>query len=241
MDRIKLPMKKSKEGYSLETIRMLFYGPPKIGKSTFCSFFDRALFLATEKGLKGLDVFKVDITDWEEFVSAVNLLYIKEHDFKTIIIDTVDNLFKFCIEYVCKKNRIDHPSDSKWGKGWDLLQKEFEKPILQLSMSNYGLVFVSHEKEYEVSTKHLKYTKIGPSIPNQARKVIIPFVDIIGRCYIEKSPGLNDELVERRRICFTPSENIEAGDRTGLMPESIPLKYAVFAKQFKKAKGEEDG
>lgn len=234
MDLVRLPKDKTHEGYSLSNIRALWYGAPKIGKSTFCSKFDNALFLATEKGLKGLDVYKVDIVCWEDFVSAINLLDVKEHNFRTINIDTVDNLMKFCLDYVCTKHRIDHPSDLKWSKGWNLLRNEFEKYILKLSMSNYGINFVSHEKEYEVSTRHSKYTKIGPSIPNQARRVVLPFVDIIGRCYMEERVNkLTDQIVERRFICFKPSMYVEAGDRTGLLEDIIPLRYEEFKKYFK--------
>lgn len=230
---MELPDKKVYEGYDLSKIRMLLYGLPKIGKSTFASKFNKTLFLATEKGLKGLDVFQINISNWLDFVQAVELLLGKKHDFHTVAIDTVDNLFKYCLDYVCTKHHIDHPSDSKWGKGWDLLQHEFEKWILKLSMSDMGLIFISHARESEVMNKHSKWTKIGPSIPNQARKVILPFVDIIGYCcVVEEQKG--KDFVERRSIVFKPSDLIEAGDRTGFMPERINLRYESFKKYFEK-------
>lgn len=236
---IKLPAEKTEGAYQLNNIRLLLYGMPKIGKSTFCSKFDDALFLATEKGLKGLNVYQTEITNWDEFKETVTLLNKPQDRFKTIIIDTVDNLFKFCLNEVCRKNKIEHPSDAKWGKGWDLLQREFERQIIQLSLTDYGIIFISHTKEMEIVGKYAKYTKIGPSLHNQARKILIPFVDSIGYCTMDtKKESLNgqENLKERRVIKFEPSEYYEAGDRTGLLPGQIQLNYHVFKNCFKKSK-----
>ena len=40
------------------------------------------------------------------------------HPFKTIIIDTIDNAYKFCTDYVLKKFKIEHESDLGFGKGY---------------------------------------------------------------------------------------------------------------------------
>lgn len=230
---IKLPSEKVKGAYELNNIRLLLYGIPKIGKSTFCSKFNDALFLATEKGLKGLDVYQTEITNWNEFKEVVVLLNEPQDRFKTIIIDTIDNLFKFCLNDVCQKNKIEHPSDAKWGKGWDLLQREFEKQIIQLSLTDYGIIFISHTKEMEIVGKYAKYTKISPSLHNQARKILLPFVDSIGYCTMDIKKDGQENLKERRVIKFEPSEYYEAGDRTGMLPGQIPLNYHVFKNCFK--------
>lgn len=230
---IKLPTKKVKGAYSLELIRMLIYGPWKIGKSTLCSMFNNAIFLGTEKGLEGLEVYKLYIHNWEEYLEAVDKLLNTSHDFQTIITDTIDNAVKFCTLYSCNKYKVDHPSDMKWGKGWELFQREFETPMLKLSVSDFGVIFTSHEKESEITKKGgIKINKVGPSFPNQARKIIGPFVDIIGHCYVDEEEK-DGQTKERRMIEFEPTPYVEAGDRTGLMPASMPLRYAHFKKCFK--------
>jgi hypothetical protein len=232
MAKIKLPKKKTKGKYTLNNIRALFYGPWKIGKSTFCSKFENALFIGTEKGLEALDVYKMYIKNWDEFKQSIELIINGDHDYQTIVIDTVDNAFKFCQEYIKKKFRINHASDLKWGKGWDLLAQEFEAPFLDLSLTDYGILLTSHERETEINKKTMKYTKIGPSFPSAARKVIGPFVDIIGHMYIDEVE-VNGKLKERRFIEFAATPYVEAGDRTGLLPDVIPLRYAKFKKYFK--------
>ena len=46
-----LPKTKSKPKHTLSDLTALVYGPSKIGKSTWCSKADDALFLATEPGI----------------------------------------------------------------------------------------------------------------------------------------------------------------------------------------------
>lgn len=227
---MKLPDEPTLEGYTLENIRMLLYGIPKIGKTTFASKFKKALFLATEKGYVGLKIFVVDIKSWQNFLDAVETILENSDDrsFRIIIIDTVTNLFKCCQEYVCKKNKIEHVSDKKWGKGWDLLQQEFERPIMQLSMSNYGIIFICHAKEVEISTRKGTYSKVAPDLPNQCRKIINPLVDIIG--YADMDDGGEED---KRVIHFAPSKYITAGDRTGLLPAKMDLNYVKFKRCFK--------
>ena len=57
-----LPTQKTKPKASLFDLTALVYGPSKIGKSTWCSNAEKALFLATEPGLNALEVFQSNIT-----------------------------------------------------------------------------------------------------------------------------------------------------------------------------------
>lgn len=226
---IKLPKEREIEGYHLDNLRMLIYGWPGIGKSTFASGFDNCIFVCTEKAHKHLKIYKTEIHNWKEFLEVVEKLLGESHKYRVVIIDTIDNLFKFCTIHVCQKYKIDHPSDSKWGKGWDLLQKEFEKPILDLSMSDFGIVFISQAKEVEIKKRHSAFTKVTSTLSNQARKIILPFVDVIGFCTAEDE-GKSGQ--ERRVMTFEPSEYVEAKDRTGFLPKKIPLRFWAFKKYF---------
>jgi hypothetical protein len=65
----------------------------------------------------------------------------------------------------------------------------------------------------------------------QAREIINPFVDIIGACSFESVKN-GDSYMEKRVMKFDPSEYMDAGDRTGLLPSMISLSYKKFAKYF---------
>jgi len=112
-----LPKTKSKPKHTLSDLTALVYGPSKIGKSTWCSKADDALFLATEPGLNALEVFQTPITCWDDLLQACAEIAEGKHEFKTIVVDTVDNAYKMCSDYVCKKFKIEHESDLGYGKG----------------------------------------------------------------------------------------------------------------------------
>lgn len=40
---------------------------------------------------------------------------------KTVVIDTIDNAYKFCTDYIVKKYKIEHELDLGYGKGYALV------------------------------------------------------------------------------------------------------------------------
>ena len=132
-----LPKTKSKPKHTLSDLTALVYGPSKIGKSTWCSKADDALFLATEPGLNALEVFQTPITCWDDLLQACAEIAEGKHEFKTIVVDTVDNAYKMCSDYVCKKFKIEHESDLGYGKGYALINNEFQRVINKLAFLPY--------------------------------------------------------------------------------------------------------
>ena len=59
-----LPTTKTPPRNALADLTVLVYGPTKIGKTTWCSHADGALFLATEAGLNNLETFQAPISTW---------------------------------------------------------------------------------------------------------------------------------------------------------------------------------
>lgn len=233
-----LPTKRTSGKLDVSEIRMLIYGPPKIGKTTLISGFPNALILATEKGYKARQVFKVDIKNWDGFKVAVKEVVKGKHEFKTICIDTTDILWKLCVEHVCNDMGIDHMSDEEWGKGYDAVATEFERELNKLFMSEYGLILVSHTKIQDLNQKFGKLSKVTTTLSNQARRIIIPKVDIIGLMKIVTVKKGDGSYKDRRVISFRATELEESGDRTGRLPEDMRVfkdpaeTYAAFEACF---------
>ena len=204
-------------------LRWLLYGPPKIGKTSLLSGFPNALFLATEKGYKSLKVYKEDITSWKQYLEIIKDIVHGKHKYQTIINDTADVLFDMCSEYACKKLGIEHESDAEWGKGWAETKKIFTRALQPLFASNYGIVFVSHTRGDKITTQVEEITKTVPTLSKQARKILLPLVDTIGCLRYKHHKIGKGEYEERYIINFKPSDMIEAGDRTGLLPSELKL------------------
>lgn len=237
-----LPTTKIKPNLSIDKIRLLIYGQPKIGKTTLCSGFPNVLILATEKGYAAHSVYAKDIVSWEQFKGVALRIISGKHNYKTIAIDTIDLLFKLCNEYICDDLGIAHVSDEDWGKGYNMVNTEFEKWLNKLFLTDYGIIMVSHTQIKEVTSFNGKSSKIMPSLPNQARKVIIPKVSVIGLLKMKTIKVEDNQFIEKRILSFKQSSIEEAGDRDDVFPDEVVLlknpskNYEVF-KEFYLKKG----
>ena len=230
-----LPTTKTQPKPNLADLTVLVYGQTKIGKTTFCSQADNALFLATEPGLNALDVYQAPIQSWDDLLAACAEVSEGKHPFKTVIIDTIDNAYKFCTDYILRKFKVEHESDLAYGKGYAIVNNEFQRVLTKLAFLPFGLVLISHAKEIEIETRTGKYTRIVPTLPDKARKIVLGMVDMVLFCDLDLTTDDAGTQKIRRVIRTKPSLYYEAGDRTGRMPESIDLDFRQFMDAFNAA------
>jgi AAA domain len=231
---MKLPTEAKPRVTDFRKYKFLIYGDPGSGKSTLASKWPDAIFLPTEPGLNFLAVNQITddegnpkvIRNWNEFIDAIRLLCTTEHNFKTVVIDTVDNAFEFCALHVLKTRGIEHESDEGFGKGWGLIKREFAKVVNFLANSGFGVVFISHEKSSEREERGVKRTWIDNSLSNQARVYVNGLVDFIFYC------SMDDD--GRRLMRTKASLNINAKDRSGILPEVMPMDFDLLLKTLTK-------
>jgi hypothetical protein len=229
---VKLPTQRSQPTTELGQQTILLYSQPKLGKSTFASQFPDAVFFECEPGLNHLDVYKVPTYTWDDLLSACKQIADGKHPFKTIVVDTVDNAFKFCSEHVCAKHNIEYEGDMGHGKGWALVKNEWHRVLTRLASLPYGLVLISHAQDKVIETRTGEYTKTQPSLPDRARNVVIGLVDIIlyGDAVTRKDEA--GAVTIDRVLRTKPHPTYEAGDRTGRLPDLLPLDYGAFSRAY---------
>lgn len=212
-----LKLQKTKKKNTIGAMNILLYGLPKVGKSTFASEIPNALFLSTEDGLNFLEVHNVRINSWMDVYEVAKSLVEQKHGFKTLIIDTVDLFYKHCEFHIMKKHQIEHPSDLAFGKGFTLVKNEFLRVVLGLNSLGLGMFFISHAKEREMKKKGSSWTYMSTTMSGSAETMICGMVDLILYSYITD---------DNKRILRTkPTRYINAGDRSGRLPELIEMNY----------------
>lgn len=222
-----LPKTPSPPYTNLADYKGLLYGVPKIGKTTFFANPDCIIY-DTEAGTNALECYAVQGESWWTFLEFCAALESDER-FSMVAIDTVDVLYQHCLEHVCEEHGIKHPSDLDWGKGWGLVNKEFQRAIIKLAQGPRGLWFTSHSQDITLKTRTAEMHKTVPTLGGKARDFLIGFCDIIlyAEMY-ETTDGL------RRVLHAEPSDNWEAGDRTGRLPGELPLDWTVVVEKFEK-------
>ncbi len=200
-----LPTEPTPPRSRLEDFSMLLHGLEKIGKTTLAAEFPDAFFMLCEPGGKGLSIFSRKVNNWIQFKGYMSLLR-KTKRFGTVVVDTVDLLHKWCEQYVCAKMGIEHPSDEEWGKGWGGVRDEFAKAMTELVGGNRGVIFISHsiEKELKKRSGGSRH-RFQPTMPNGARQVLEPMVDIWA--FYEYGDGGS------RRLRIVGDDEVAAGHR----------------------------
>lgn len=233
---IELPKKPTLDGARLSQLKWMIYGSPGIGKSTFFSKMidgDRKpLFLNTDPGLRFLNVMKLPILSWGQFVNAVDTLVQNPSPlYSVVVLDTVDVLFRMCRKFVCDREGINHVSELEWGKGGDMVRDQFDLQIAKLALLDQygiGLAFISHSKDVEVRGRAVKTSKVMPTMMNGAYSAIAPLCDVIGYAgfSVEKVTKENPDGIGRV-VHFAPDETYDAKDRTGMLPAKCKLDFDV--------------
>ena len=233
-------------GYSV-----FFYGGWKTGKTTIASKFPNALLLAFEKGYNALAGIRPQpINSWAQFKKVLRQLKdpkAKEM-FETIIVDTADIAYDYCTKYICDNALrpdggygVDSISDIPFGKGYGLVEKEFDAALRSIVQMDYGLVIISHETDKTFKDESgVEYNKIVPTLDKRANNVCARMCDIVAysRAVTDKEGNISTKLFMRG----TP--RYEAGSRFKYTPDFIDFSYENLVKAISDAidkQAQEDG
>ena len=230
-----LPTEPTPPKTDMSAFNFIIYGPPKIGKTTLASHFPDAVFLATEDGQNALECFRVGLDSWPRFLDACGELMAGKHPFNTVVVDTVDNLWGLCQRFICEKRGIEHESELPYGLGSELIRAEFFRALTKLSMLPYGLVFISHALTREITTRTGKYDRVIPSFKEREQGRLLGMADFILYCNLVVVPDGDGTPQAHRVIRTKTSETYVAGDRTGRLPDPMPLDFDTFQAEFDKA------
>jgi hypothetical protein len=231
---VPLPTKKTPIVTDPAKFSVCVYGTGGIGKSTFASKADGALFMATEPGLNALEVYQVSVESIDDMNQVYAEIRAGNHDFKLAVVDTVDRVHHLFIDDVCKELGITYPRGKMGLQAWGMINNRFRNWVIKMTQLPIGVLFISHcsVEELEKRTGTVTYTSVG--LPKTSRKVFTEAMDIV--LYAELVLVKTADGVEEQRILRSqPTVNCYAKDRTGRLPETIPLDYEAFEKAFRTA------
>lgn len=164
------------------------YGAPFSGKTFFANQFPDPLMLNTDGNIKFVDAPYIAIRDtvtvegritkrklaYEVFTDAVTELEKKQNDFRTIVVDLLEDVYESCRVYICDRQGWKHESDDSfraWDKGYtDALGKVFNKRFYRLLKyvcedalnGGIGWLYPYYNEAGELSFKHFPAYDILP-------------------------------------------------------------------------------
>jgi hypothetical protein len=140
-----------KKGPQTTPPSLFIYGVEKIGKSTAGADTDSPLFMCAENGLKG-DAFAEVAHDspqtWQEVLALLDWLIVEAHEYKTLVVDTLDWLEALLYAYICLRDNKAGIEAYNFSKGQKEVAPEEFKQLLsrcdKLLRKGIAVVFLSH-------------------------------------------------------------------------------------------------
>lgn len=219
--------------------KMILYGEPGVGKSTFAVKSPRPFFITTDGNYEFLEDFgakeeaHIQVRNWRECIKAFSQPY---DEYETIVVDLLEDTFKMCENDFCIEKKIDHVSDLGYGKGYDISRNNFYAAMMKLlGREDKNVILIMHGVTSVIKDRRgVEHTIYAPTnrLPDKVADVLEGAVRYCLRCYI-KNELIGDKSVKKRYLKLIPEEG-EFGIARGLdeskVPTDIPLDFDVFAK-----------
>lgn len=231
--------------------RVLIYGQHKIGKSTFAAQAEAPIFIATEDGQDALDASAFPrCMQWGDIAQCIGTLYTEEHDFKTVVLDSVDWAEALSHAQVCKNEGKESIEKIGYGKGY-LYAADLFREMLEgfdaLRKKGMQVILIGHSeiKRFDDPTDE-SYDRYQLKMHKAVSKLCQEWADVIGfaalQVYTKKSElgGFSGDRTRavnsgRRVLRLQGGAAWDAGNRFGL-PDTIDLNYAAFDAAMKEAR-----
>ena len=218
------------------------YGAPFSGKTFFANQFPDPLMLNTDGNIKFVDAPYISIRDvvtvegrltkrklaYEVFMEAVAELEKKQNDFKTIVVDLLEDVYESCRVYICDRQGWKHESDDSF-RAWDMVRSEFLNTLKRLVSLDYeNIILISHEDRSRDLTRKGgdKVSSIKPNLQDKVANKVAGMVDLVARIVADDN---------ERVLSFKTSEVIFGGGRLTVHNKEIPLDYEAFCEVYEEA------
>ena len=234
-------LQKIKRGGDELPPRIILSGPEGIGKSTFAAGAPNPVFIAQEDGLTGLDhVARLSPSSFGDTLALIDELRTGQHDFETVVIDTIDWLERSIHQFICARDNKAGIEDYGYGKGYKVAEAELVGLLTKLDTLRHerklGIILLSHVHirtftdpsgeawdRYEMKG-HKGFTGILREWPDACLFAVYE----VFKTRAEKGSDREKAIGGERRIYTTWSPGWDAKNRLSL-PETLALDYPTFA------------
>ena len=221
----------------------VIYGPPGIGKSTYAAGAPKPVFLPAERGLDQITVAKFPTPkSFKELWDQVLTLDTEEHEFETIVIDTLDAVEVLIWARVCAEGKVSSIEDygGGYGKGYVRAREIWTGLLNKLSEMNerFNILLLAHShlKTITDPTLSAAYDQYKIKVHDKSADIIRQMVDLILLANLDVTVAKETPkarkgrgIVSGDRLIWTqPATGIEAKNRFNL---DSPIEFSWEALQ----------
>lgn len=232
--------------------KLWIYGDPGTGKSVFAyrlgdelkkieNTKKGAFFITTDGNYEWLEDFgakpedSASVASWKEFKKVVGSPLLD--DYGTIVVDLVEDLYKWAQQEFCIANNLEYIGDASMGKGWAIVSDDYTSVLTKLINFNKHIIFISHgDKTTVKNNRGIESTYYFPTSKMRAKDcdTLEGRMRFVLRCYNEEEvvddSGVQ-RIVTKRYLSVTPKPeefSIFRGADVDKLPARIPLEPLDF-------------
>jgi hypothetical protein len=167
--------------------RLMIYGTEGIGKSTLAARAPKPIFIQTEDGLGEIDCHKFPLAkSFADVQSALTELHSEEHDYQSVVVDSLDWLERLIWDSVCQDYgaKSIEKVDGGYGKGYIYALTPWRQFIDQLSALHrdrcMAVILIAHAKvEKFDDPESSPYDRYSPRLHKHAAALLTEWCDAV--------------------------------------------------------------
>jgi len=221
--------------------RILIYGVDGIGKSSWAAAAPKPIFIDSEDGTGQLDVARFPRPEsWEDLLEAIDTLTTEPHDFRTVVIDTVDWAESMLWQFICRRDGKQSIEDYGYGKGYVVALNEWRLLIAKLERlqreRRMGVVLVAHSQVRTFSNpEDADYDRYQLKLNEKAAALLREWCEDVffarwetfavrdERSGVAKGVSSGARVIQTVRTAAWDAKNRHS------LPPSLPLDYGEYA------------
>lgn len=234
-------LKSIQKNTALAAPRIMLYGVEGIGKTTFASGAPDPIFICTEDGLGSLQVDHFPLaTKADDVLEAIGTLVTEDHQFKTVVLDSVDWLDNMIWQDVEAKHDA---KDLAYGKGAMIVAERWREVLAGLNAlrNDKGMVVIllAHCQIKRFDSPEVEpYDRYQPKLQERSNAILREWADavlfanyktIVRKDDVGFNKTNNRGISTGERLLYTSEKPAYMAKNRYSLPESLPLSWDAFA------------
>lgn len=231
-------------GPDIRPRRILLYGTHGIGKTTFAAMAESPVFIRTEDGLGALEVDRFPLcTSWGDVLACLDSLIAGKHDYRTVVIDSLDWLERLIWSEVCRERSVKTIEDVPYARGYAFAVHHWQQVITRLDRlrdeRGMSVILLAHAAiEKVLSPEHDTYDRYAPRLQKHASALVQEWCDeVLFASYRVHTKTVSEGFDRKRAQGIGTGERIvRTSERPGhvaknrcSLPDEFPLDHRLYA------------
>jgi len=202
--------------FNVDQVKFLVYGESGVGKTVFSATWPDVCFLDIDKGMSSItrEVHSFDINYWEDLLEAAEFLTMDKHPFKTVVLDSLNELQYLSMKHVVKtypsvrRSYDSLPGVSDYGK----MLADVDAAVRYIRAIPLNVILIA-----QVANREFETDPVQPQLTGKATaRNISRMMDVVG--YLDKREATEGAKL---RVMIFDATNYVTKDRSGKLPQMV--------------------